>query len=422
MVSFSYAQQMPDTLYTFDIQQAAWPNDEGPVILIDGAHNNFHTRDGGFTAFTRLLEQDGYRVKAGTDLLDSKEPLKAVDILVIANPLHADNIGNWVLPNPSAFSEKEIKVISDWVESGGKLLLIADHMPFAGAAQELGAAFGFEFINGFARTGDAFWPPSVFFREQGLADHAITNGLKKGEKIERLSTFTGSAFQIPDNATPIISFAERHISLQPDTAWRFNPETERLSLAGFHQGAVLPFGEGQLAVFGEAAMFTAQVTGNGLKAGFNSEYAPQNAQFVLNLIHWLDGLENYTGPKKTQAGDKPHRILQLNRDMEAAFAENDMLKLASFYADEAYLVGNNTEITGREALDNYWLGLKDRGVDWKLENISLEVHGDVALQRGISRLRTIHEGEIYLSEVRFTLFWKKRNGAWKIYLDHYTHL
>lgn len=33
-----------------------------------------------------------------------------------------------------------------------------------------------------------------------------------------------------------------------------------------------------------------------MKVGFNSEYAPQNAQFTLNLIHWLDGVEKYSGP------------------------------------------------------------------------------------------------------------------------------
>jgi len=42
-------------------------------------------------------------------------------------------------------------------------------------------------------------------------------------------------------------------------------------------------------------MFTAQIANGTLKAGFNSELATQNAQFTLNLIHWLDGM---TGSKQ----------------------------------------------------------------------------------------------------------------------------
>ena len=37
-------------------------------------------------------------------------------------------------------------------------------------------------------------------------------------------------------------------------------------------------------------MFTAQLAGpEKRKGGMNSEYASQNYQFLLNIIHWLDG-------------------------------------------------------------------------------------------------------------------------------------
>ncbi len=51
---------------------------------------------------------------------------------------------------------------------------------------------------------------------------------------------------------------------------------------GFHHGAILKFGKGKVAVFGEAAMFTAQIVNSNVKVGFNSEYAPHNVQFTLN--------------------------------------------------------------------------------------------------------------------------------------------
>ena len=47
-------------------------------------------------------------------------------------------------------------------------------------------------------------------------------------------------------------------------------------------------GKGRLAIFGEAAMFTAQLAGPARSpAGFNHPAASENAQFVLNVMHWL---------------------------------------------------------------------------------------------------------------------------------------
>ncbi len=298
IISFSQSagQQLPDTVYKFPVRQAAYQEGKGPVVLIDEAHYNFHTKGGNFFAFSRLLEQDGYQVKSLDKTIENKDILKACKILVIANALDPSDTGEWVVPNPSAFSGKEISNLKEWVENGGSLLLIADHMPFAGAASQLGKAFGFEFINGFAITGEHTWPPTIFSANHGtLADSPVTRGLKDYEKIDSVTTFTGSAFMAPKTATSLFRFRAGDYSLMPDTAWRFTKNTPRKSLDGFSQGAILDYGKGKVAVFGEAAMFTAQVVNGSMKVGFNSETAPQNAQFVLNLIHWLGGVEKYNG-------------------------------------------------------------------------------------------------------------------------------
>ena len=65
--------------------------------------------------------------------------------------------------------------------------------------------------------------------------------------------------------------------------------TPQISGAGMLQGVLLRPGKGRLAVFGEAAMFSAQTSGP-TRFGFNDPTAPQNAQFVLNTLHWLSGL------------------------------------------------------------------------------------------------------------------------------------
>ena len=56
------------------------------------------------------------------------------------------------------------------------------------------------------------------------------------------------------------------------------------------QGAAIRKGQGRVAAFGEAAMFTAQVYEEEGPTGMNHPGAAQNAQFVLNVLHWLTGL------------------------------------------------------------------------------------------------------------------------------------
>jgi len=294
---YSLAQQYPDTSFTYPIRQAAYLPGTGPVIYVDEAHQNMHTLNAGFFAFGKLLERDGYRVQTLSSQIDNEDVLKECRILVIANALHASNVGNWVVPNPSAFSKEEIQVIKLWVKRGGALLLIADHMPFAGAAYKLGKAFGFEYINGFAFFDERSWPPMMFTAgNKTLPFSPISAGIKDYEVVDSVATFTGSAFYAPDIATPVLSFLDG-VTFQPDTAWVFHKLTPWENLEPYHQGAIRRYGNGKVAVFGEAAMFTAQIVNDTIPVGFNSEYAPRNAQFTLNLIHWLDGVEEYQGGK-----------------------------------------------------------------------------------------------------------------------------
>jgi hypothetical protein len=56
------------------------------------------------------------------------------------------------------------------------------------------------------------------------------------------------------------------------------------------QGAVLRVGRGRVAVFAEAAMFSAQHKGpERVAMGMNAPEASQNPQFVLNTLRWLAG-------------------------------------------------------------------------------------------------------------------------------------
>jgi hypothetical protein len=282
-----FAQQVPDTLFSHYIRNPVYSSGKGPIILIDGAHNNFHTLSGGFKPFGKLLRSDGYVVKSSTEMLTA-ETLTSAKILVIANAIHIDNTQRWSLPTPSAFTDDEITAINLWVKNGGSLFMIADHMPFPGAAEKLAASFGVRFYNGFAMN-DAKNRKDIFTIGKGLAECSLTKGRNKEELVTSVQTFTGQAFQVPEEATAIITLDDRYEVLLPETAWEFTKGTPRLPAAGFVQGAYMVYGLGRLVVFGEAAMFTAQMHGK-TKFGMSSRSASQNAQFLLNTIHWLDGL------------------------------------------------------------------------------------------------------------------------------------
>lgn len=289
-ISALNAQQVSDTNYTFKIDSPAYPHGNGPVIMVDSIHYNFHNINERYKPFAMLLSSDGYVMDSYVSLF-TKEGLQKCRILVISNALDSSNTETWNLPNPSAFSENEIEEIKKWVEGGGRLFLIADHMPFAGAAYGLGKAFGFELLNCFAMDRREENRES-FFRGNGtLPGNRITDGRNENEIVDTVIAFTGSAFKIPDDAEPILALDENYTLYMPTTAWEFKDDTPKVNGKGYYQGAYLKYGKGKIVVFGEAAMFSAQLAGtspNQRRAGFNNPRAKQNAQLLLNIIHWLD--------------------------------------------------------------------------------------------------------------------------------------
>jgi hypothetical protein len=280
-----FSQQVGDTLFNPPIPNPAYKTGEGSLVLIDEAHSNFHTANGRFKPFANVLRRDGYVVNPSS-VSFTEEQLSKGKILVIANALHSSNANSWTLPTPSAFTDDEIAVVNTWVKEGGSLFLIADHMPFPGAAEKLAASFGFKFYNGFA---EKKFGKDVFTPGKGLMPGVITKGRNEKETVTSLQTFMGQAFEIPQGAQPIVVLDSKFTVKMPVTAWDFKKDTPTISGENLVQGAHLTYGKGRVVVFGEAAMFTAQKSGKN-KMGMNIESASQNVQFLLNTIHWLDGI------------------------------------------------------------------------------------------------------------------------------------
>ena len=291
------AQQVPDQSFRPPVTNPAYALGAGPTVCLDEGHNNFHTLDGRFWAFGELLRRDGYEVIASASRVVS-EVLLQCEILVISNaqPISGD-WNSYPYPTPSAFTEGEIQAVYDWVEGGGNLLLIADHMPLAGAAIELAAVFGVDFTDGFAVDGfdeETFNRPTIFrIEDRTLRPNIITTGRNNDESVTSIRTFIGQAFQAPPTALPLLVLPPSFISLMPERAWQFDSETRRLPVGGWLQGAVMQVDSGRAAFFGEAAMFSAQISGPERNPmGMNAPMAEQNYQFVLNLMHWLSGVLN----------------------------------------------------------------------------------------------------------------------------------
>lgn len=284
-----FSQQVADTNFNPVIAKPEYPRGKGPVVAIDEGHNNFHTAGGRYLPFSRLLAADGYLVNGYTGEFTESQ-LKMVRILVIANALNEINIQNWYVPTPSAFTEAETETVRRWVENGGSLFLIADHMPFGRAAAGLASAFGFKFTNGFAM--DSARPGNISFsrNDNTLTSCSITNGRDGNETVNKVVTFTGQAMRIPAEATSILNFDKRSTLLETDTAWVFDSTTKRTPINLWSQGAYMKYGKGRVVMFGEAAMFSAQLAGpNQIRVGMNSDYAEENYKLLLNIIHWLDG-------------------------------------------------------------------------------------------------------------------------------------
>jgi len=288
--SFVLGQQIADPNYTPMVNDPMHAHGSGSLVLIDEGHNNIHTKDGRYGPFASLIELDGYQVDSHKGAF-STESLTDADVLVVANSLNAVNNENWELPTLSAFTDTEIETVVDFVESGGGLFLIADHMPFPGAAAALAARFSIEFSNGFVLEFDdenQQVEPSIFQRAVGrIGEHAITNGRGDAEMIGQVATFIGSAFPITGNAVSLIHFGENTVMLMPTVAWEFGENTSRATVPGWSQGVALEQGNGRVVIFGEAAMFTSQQRGDNAPSGMTSPQARDNQQLLLNIIRWL---------------------------------------------------------------------------------------------------------------------------------------
>ena len=287
--------QYPDDSFTVpDNNEPRYGLNEGPTVGIDEAHKNYHTAEDRYRPFANLLRDDGYRIGRFIDTF-RQDALNKFDVLVISNAISSEKEIDWSLPTVSAFSIEEVEVVEEWVRTGGRLMLIADHMPHPGAAANLARAFGVIFYDSYVYRPKSFdnrESQLVFSKKEGLlAEHSVTREDGGGE-VPFVVTFTGQGFRVLPNvrAEPLLYLADDSFLLLPTKAYEFDESAARVPGIGFLQGVLIKHGSGRVAIFGEAAAFTAQIqeraTGS-YQFGMNNAVAPHNARFLLNVMNWL---------------------------------------------------------------------------------------------------------------------------------------
>jgi hypothetical protein len=86
----------------------------------------------------------------------------------------------------------------------------------------------------------------------------------------------------------VLVFGPASVSQETTRAPGITPDAPVVAIDGWCQGAVFAVGKGRVAVFGEAAMFSAQRAGAAqAPMGMNVPAAKENHQLLLNVMHWL---------------------------------------------------------------------------------------------------------------------------------------
>src|SRR5437773_10875378 len=121
LFSVIHAQQVADPTFDAKVAHPAYPKN-GPRVLFDEAHNNFHTASGRYKPFADLITNDGYQITPNKQKF-SAETLKGYDILLISNALGAPRMNQPEASNP-AFTDEECDAVREGVSAGGSMLSV----------------------------------------------------------------------------------------------------------------------------------------------------------------------------------------------------------------------------------------------------------------------------------------------------------
>jgi hypothetical protein len=285
--SLASAQHLADPEYKPVVEHPAYAKN-GPRVLFDEGHNNYHTSTNRYRPFADLLTLDGYRIVINRQPF-TKKVLESFKVLVIVNAL-ADDIDEAGADGP-AFTEEEVGVIRDWVDGGGALLLIAEQAPFGKSAASLAKRFEIEMSGGMVEdpaNSEKHKDYLVFSRDNHLlTEHPILEGRDNAEKVNRVIAFSGQSLKGPKGSTAFLTLSDKAV----DNMVESTDASKSVSAAGRAEGLALKVGNGRVVVLGEADMLSALLDSPPANEPIGMNYPGiDNKQLTLNIMHWLSGL------------------------------------------------------------------------------------------------------------------------------------
>ena len=234
------------------------------TILFDVAHNEMlNIEDKEFSEFSNLLRRLDINIKKNESEHLTKELVRAVDLLVIGNPID------------DFFSTPEVKIIVDFVRSGGRLLLLSeygsDYLQKTNI-NDISGKFGIKFEKNLLKeVNKANQNCTSILHIQNFLKHQLTKHIREIKIGGTCSLF------LSKDAKPLLQSSENtwpEIFDSSTEQWIKDGEEEKQIIAAYSE-----FGQGKVIAIGDIDIFTSDSN-----IGSNSL---DNQKFIQNIINWL---------------------------------------------------------------------------------------------------------------------------------------
>ncbi|MFX0027764.1 MAG: hypothetical protein ACFE8B_01020 [Candidatus Hermodarchaeota archaeon] len=234
------------------------------TILFDIAHNEMlNIEDKEFSDFANLLKRLDLTIQKNEKKHLTKEIIRDIDLLVIGNPID------------DFFSTQEIKVIVDFVRSGGGLLLLSeygsDYLQKTNI-NDLSGKFGILFEKNLIKeVNKVNQNCTSILHIQDFLKHQLV------KQIREINIGGACSLFLSKDAKPLIETKRNswpEIFDSSTEQWIKEGEEEEQIIAAYSE-----FGQGKVVAIGDIDIFTSD-SNIGL-------HSLDNQRFIQNIINWL---------------------------------------------------------------------------------------------------------------------------------------